>query len=141
MPCRANTADRVLCKGPYGRSAAETRRSLPRPSHSKDASTRRLGAIDSRRVIMVVFLRVVASGEWRVVSELNGKRRLPRHLLLFTRNSQLATRNYQAGQFARGTAGPTERPAWSRQVRLPWRPNPRLQQAGGSLQERRPEPR
>src|SRR5271157_6357101 len=109
MPCRASTADLVLCKGPYGRSAAETRRSLPRPSHSKDASTRRLGAIDSSRVLMVVFLWVVAS------------------------HSPLP-------QFARGTGGPTERPALSRQVRLPWRPNPRLRQAGGSLQERRPEP-
>src|SRR5208337_4569739 len=64
MPCRASTADLVLCKGPYGRSAAETRRSFPRPSHSKDASTRRLGAIDSRRVLMVVFLPTVATGHY-----------------------------------------------------------------------------
>src|SRR5271165_5204083 len=68
MPCRANTADRVLCKGPYGRSAAKTRRSIPRPSHSNDASTRRLGAIDSRRLVMVVSPRIVGSKPWPLQS-------------------------------------------------------------------------
>ena len=34
MPCRAITADRVLCSGPDGRSWAEATRCPPAPSHT-----------------------------------------------------------------------------------------------------------
>jgi hypothetical protein len=83
QPCRDITADRLLCNGPNGRSAAATRRSLPRPSQSKAISRVPRTETSSREIIVEVQRRV-ASGKPRVVSGDESGR-----LLLATRASTL----------------------------------------------------
>ena len=58
IPCRAITAERVLCSGPAGRSPAIARRSIPRPSHVRQAKAinQEHEAI-SGRLAMTRFLR------------------------------------------------------------------------------------